>query len=291
MGLSFRLILFSVLLPIFILPGCKANRPLTPDSSPALNESSSPEGFNQKKAAMLRLWMHDKPNPAENITNIYVTILRVEVGNPDGEFFVLNEAEQEIDLLQLQNNASMILGERYLPIGMYDQIRLILSDQNRIMVDGGEHSLFIPSGEQTGIKLKGEFEALGGRITELVIDFDAEKSVHHAPGKGYMLKPVITLESVTTLGPGLVLTEEQMDAVGDWNDRTDGGNIHWGDTEGGAFPSMVTGSVSYPGTGGGENTARAYFDEFKNLYGLANPAEELKTIYVRQDEQGAAQIL
>ena len=102
MGLSFRFIVFFVLLPLLVLPGCKASRSLTPDSSldESLNESLSPEGFNQKKAAMLRLWMHDKPNPAENITNIYVTILRVEVGNPDGEFFVLSESEQEIDLLQ-----------------------------------------------------------------------------------------------------------------------------------------------------------------------------------------------
>ena len=58
--------------------------------------------------------------------------------------------------------------------------------------------LKIPSGDQTGIKLVGQFTVSGDGPTSLTLDFDASKSVHHSRGQGYTLKPTIKIIEVVT---------------------------------------------------------------------------------------------
>lgn len=97
----------------------------------------------------------------------------------------------EWDLLTLRNGLSALLADAQLPAGHYTQIRLRLGDGNRVVVDGVEHDLEVPSGARTGLKLNHEFTIEDGVLTEITLDFDANRSVHETGNGRWMLRPVI----------------------------------------------------------------------------------------------------
>ncbi len=158
----------------------------------------------------LEVKLHDAP---ANYEKVNVFIERVEVNNEadDTGWVEINSPQQTYDLLELTNGATEILGSKELPAGTYEQIRLILSrDSHSVMVDGTQHSMFVPSGAQTGIKLNVNAEIEEGITYTLLLDFDASRSVVEAgnqqSGVRYLLKPVIksTSEAITGNIAGVV---------------------------------------------------------------------------------------
>ena len=111
------------------------------------------------------------------------------------------------NLLEFVNGVREHLGIVELQTGFYTQMRLIIGDT----ADGGiniksnshpfanyfidssdvEHELKIPSGPQTGIKISGFF-INQDETTELILDFDASKSIVKAGSSGkWLLKPTV----------------------------------------------------------------------------------------------------
>lgn len=112
---------------------------------------------------------------------------------PEGEaeWITVEEIEpQEINLLDLEGS-DVLLGSEELEEGFYAEIRLILGSDNNVVVDGEEHSLKVPSGQQSGYKIKLGEPLHSGEIIDLTIEFDAEKSVKMTGNGQYMLKPVL----------------------------------------------------------------------------------------------------
>lgn len=96
-----------------------------------------------------------------------------------------------INLLDL-SEADTLISEAELNEGFYSEVRLILGDDNDVVVDGETHPLKVPSGQQSGYKVKFGGEPLhSGEIMDLTIEFDADKSVHVTGNGMYMLKPVL----------------------------------------------------------------------------------------------------
>ena len=95
----------------------------------------------------------------------------------------------------------MLFADEDLLAGEYEWIRLKVnagrdaSDSFIELDDGSIHPLFIPSGNQTGLKLNRGFTIGAGSTHNFTIDFDLRKSVVHPPGLGepYLLKPVLRL--------------------------------------------------------------------------------------------------
>ncbi|HEU4851628.1 MAG TPA: DUF4382 domain-containing protein [Telluria sp.] len=106
---------------------------------------------------------------------------------------------KKINLLNLTNGVLESLGQTSLEAGKYTQLRLVLDANtgngmaNSVVPTGGqETSLDTPSAVQSGIKLTNEFEVKAGEQVDLVLDFDACKSVVTKGGSGrYSLKPVV----------------------------------------------------------------------------------------------------
>ncbi|MEE4254231.1 MAG: DUF4382 domain-containing protein, partial [Desulfuromusa sp.] len=113
----------------------------------------------------------------------------------------------------LVNGVTEPLGESKLPAGDYTQMRLIIgasadngSNLNGnphphanylLMADNSTNELKIPSGPQTGIKLVNGFTINQDQTTELLLDFDAKRSVVKAGKSGlYLLKPTIKVLNV-----------------------------------------------------------------------------------------------
>jgi hypothetical protein len=126
---------------------------------------------------------------------------------PDGMQFPLT-----YNLLKLVNGVTEAIGSGEFSAGEYHQVRLIIGRQpelennllgephpeaNYVILNDGNNTikpLKVPSGPETGLKLVHSFTVGDGEIKELVLDFDACRSVIKAGNSGmYILKPTITV--------------------------------------------------------------------------------------------------
>lgn len=146
----------------------------------------------------------DAPACGFDAVNVTVQKVRVHQSASAGENdagwtdITLNPAKK-INLLNLTNGVLESLGQTSLQAGKYTQLRLVLDPNtgngmaNSVVPTGGsETSLETPSAVQSGIKLVNEFEVKAGQQMDLVLDFDACKSVVSKGGSNrYALKPVV----------------------------------------------------------------------------------------------------
>jgi len=156
---------------------------------------------------------------------IYVTIAAVDVkkqaeGESGWETVVM--PGQTYNLLELVNGVIEPLGIGELETGQYGQIRLVLGEQPdglenilnethpyaNYLIDSEDDSieLKVPSGFQSGIKIVKGFWINASQATELILDFDAARSVVQAGKSGkWLLKPNIKiLETVENSVSGIV---------------------------------------------------------------------------------------
>jgi hypothetical protein len=98
-----------------------------------------------------------------------------------------------INLLDLTNGKSALLASSELPAGKISQIRLKLGTNNTLKLkDGRTVNLNTPSGQTSGLKLQINQELEAGVTYEILLDFDAAKSIVKRGNSGqYNLKPVI----------------------------------------------------------------------------------------------------
>ncbi|MBA7578955.1 hypothetical protein ES708_20821 [subsurface metagenome] len=148
-----------------------------------------------------------KVNDPETYSEVNITISEIKVHlagedeEAEGEWIGWPlTGVNEFDLIQLKNDGiSELFSEKELDPGKYTQIRLFVIDI-LIDIELGESGVpvEIPSAYQTGLKLIHPFEIVDGEITELTIDFDAEKSIIKTGDGNYKLKPVIKVVTVST---------------------------------------------------------------------------------------------
>lgn len=155
-----------------------------------------------------QLRMHDRPIAMRGIEieKVLVGIEKVMI-NKEGEGWItLSDTTTIYDLLRLQDGTTAILLEKPLEPGRYNQIRIILSENNEVVVRGRPYRLKVPSGEQTGVKLVTSFDIVKGKKVEVTLDFDAEKSIHWTKGQGFIMHPTIEIESVAEYDGAAIIT-------------------------------------------------------------------------------------
>jgi len=150
--------------------------------------------------------------PSCGYDQVNVTIDRVRVNQSStaadtdsGWSEVVLSPARRVDLLTLQNGVLEDLGQTQLPAGTYTQLRLVLAPNdaanplaNSVVPTGGtETALTTPSGQQSGLKMNVNIDVPADKIADVVLDFDACKSVVKRGNSGqYNLKPVITVTPV-----------------------------------------------------------------------------------------------
>jgi hypothetical protein len=187
-------------------------------------------------------------SPACGYDHVYITVDHVEIssdGNSWTTIPVSSGVVQPIDLLNLTNGTLLSLGEVPLSAGTYRQVRLVLKANgssapwaNSVVLTGSaiETALKTPSGQQSGYKINGPFTVQAGTLADLILDFNACKSIVVAGASGqYLLKPVVTAIAQVVSGsisgtarPGSQVYAEQQSNAG---------------------PVIVTGTVADPNTG------------------------------------------
>jgi hypothetical protein len=149
----------------------------------------------------LKMYLIDSPAALDSVV---ICVTRVEVhrvGNDSTSgWFVINDSTRYFDLLQLTNGVSEILGDSSLPAGQYTQIRLYIGDGSYVIDQGIKHDLEVPSGSQSGLKLIHQFTIEAGKLYELLLDFNVEKSIVITGNGQYKLKPTIKVTPVVISG-------------------------------------------------------------------------------------------
>ncbi|CAN5742504.1 DUF4382 domain-containing protein [soil metagenome] len=155
----------------------------------------------------VRFALTDAPSCGYDQVNITIDRIRLHqdsgAGDGDGGWSeIVLQPPKRVDLLTLTNGALAELGQATVPVGTYRQLRLVLAvngnavpPPNSVVPTGGsETALSTPSAQQSGLKLSTEIVVADNALTDLVLDFDACKSVVKAGASGrYNLKPVITV--------------------------------------------------------------------------------------------------
>lgn len=105
-----------------------------------------------------------------------------------------------VDLLTLRNGNTITLGETELDAAHYSQMRLILGDSNKVVIDGSTYALTTPSAQQSGLKLNIDTDITEGDTYTLLVDFDASRSIVTTGSGKYILKPVLRAVDLSETG-------------------------------------------------------------------------------------------
>jgi hypothetical protein len=172
----------SALLPLFVLFSCS----------------------EEDQVARLRITLVDSP---ANYDEVKVDIQGVSVhvndqeGEDEGGWIEFEDSDVGVvNLLNYTGGTELTLVDTEFPTGTISQIRLLLGENNSVIVDGTEEPLKTPSGQESGLKLQVHETLQGGITYNFKLDFEAARSVVHTGNDEYLLKPVIKVITETKSG-------------------------------------------------------------------------------------------
>jgi hypothetical protein len=177
----------------------------------SLNSCSKNDSQSKSR---LQVRLTDDP-AAYDAVNIDIQDVQINVtGDDDKGWQSLPGVKKGIyNILDLVNDKDTLLADADIPSGKLHQIRLVLGDNNSVVLGGVSTHLETPSAQQSGLKLNVQQNVTGGILYTMVLDFDAARSIVTTGNGKYSLKPVIrtvlnavggSIRGVVT--PGSVLT-------------------------------------------------------------------------------------
>lgn len=163
--------------------------------------TKSDKNINENNGTtLLEFRIHDEPfkKSGKTVTELNITVKEINIVKATGEIINCPTKERRLNIIEISKSNPVVLSNVSVPSGTYTQIRLVIKDDSTIVVDGEEFSIKIPSGEQSGVKLNGEFD-ISGKFFRLDLDFKAEESVIFNKGQGYKMKPVIEISNTNDI--------------------------------------------------------------------------------------------
>ncbi|MBT8393975.1 MAG: DUF4382 domain-containing protein [Flavobacteriaceae bacterium] len=166
---------------------------------------SSEETSLTTGTSTLSVKLMDEPGDYDNV---FIEVLDVKVkvndSNDDENGWQSLETINTgvYDLLELTGGINVLLVDDYeIPSGVLNQIRLILGENNTIVIDGEEFPLRTPSAQQSGLKLIVNETLESNYSYTFLLDFDVDESIVMAGNSGNInLKPVIRATVETSTG-------------------------------------------------------------------------------------------
>lgn len=184
--LSFLAITFL----IFCFAGCDDN----PDS-------------NSMDTSTIKVKMTDAPGDYKEVNIDVRDILIKNNSNSDDQGWVsignLPAEGTIFNLMDLTGGVTVLLADEVVPSGYLGQVRLLLGENNTVMLqDGSIHPLNTPSAQQSGLKLKVNQTLVGGATYNFLLDFDVAHSIVVEAGSSgnYNLHPVIRVTTSAASG-------------------------------------------------------------------------------------------
>ena len=176
--------------------------------------SSSSTPSANVETGVLSLYITDaKPRLAEEIpTAVNIRIIAIEYGHDDGWTEVEGFDPLTINLMDWRDGRAIRLGDFELPVGSYKEIRFKLDiaekdgdvksnlDCNITFKSAPTVPLFVPSGETSGYKGKGEFDITTKAPVAVVADWDVGRAIVVTGNGKHILHPVIQLSVIELSG-------------------------------------------------------------------------------------------
>lgn len=164
-------------------------------------------GGGDTGSSTLRLAVADAP--VDGAVEVVVKFSGVELKPQSGEAYSIDfDSPQQVDLLATAGGqAYVLIDEEGLPVGDYNWIRLkVIADADTfdsyiVMEDGNRYPLYVPSGDESGLKLNNPFSIPQSGVRSVVVDFDLAHSVVKPEGQdAYKLKPVLRVVDADAVG-------------------------------------------------------------------------------------------
>ncbi|HLV13606.1 MAG TPA: DUF4382 domain-containing protein [Xanthomarina sp.] len=155
------------------------------------DNNSSVEGTSKISVKLM-----DNPGDYDHVFIDVVDVkVKVNDANDDENGWVsLNAINTGVyDLLELTGGINVLLVDDFqIPSGTLNQIRLVLGENNTIVMDGVTYPLNTPSAQQSGLKIKVNETLVPNIHYTFLLDFDVDESIVVAGNSGNInLKPVI----------------------------------------------------------------------------------------------------
>ncbi|HKO76151.1 MAG TPA: DUF4382 domain-containing protein [Flavobacterium sp.] len=159
-----------------------------------------------QNTSRLMVRMSDAPGDYDEV-NIEVLDVMIKANSDTGDegWISIGDKTQVgegkiYDLLKLTGGTNIMLTDSLVPSGSLGQIRLLLGDENTVVIDGERFALTTPSAQQSGLKLQVNQTLIGGTTYEFLLDFDVDKSIVTTGSSKYILKPVIRVSTMEASG-------------------------------------------------------------------------------------------
>ena len=140
----------------------------------------------------LRIHLTDNPFNASEV-NVDIREVRVNFRDDSTGWVSLNTHAGVYNLLGLQNGVDTLIAQATVPTNTVKEIRFVLGNDNSIKIDSTVYPLTIPSGSESGLKIKVN-KHLNATLDSLFIDFDAALSIMQTGTGEYKLKPVLKIK-------------------------------------------------------------------------------------------------
>ncbi|PCH75983.1 MAG: hypothetical protein COB98_07495 [Flavobacteriaceae bacterium] len=162
-----------------------------------------------ENTARIQLKLVDAPGDYMSV-NIEIINLQYKSNAEDNEWQNFNPEINypiQVDLISLTAGNKLLLTDHVLPAGNLHQIRLVLSNNNTLEIEGNVPDqsftahLNTPSAQQSGLKLILNQKLEAGLTYSFLLDWDVQQSIIKAGNSGkFNLNPVIKVISETNTG-------------------------------------------------------------------------------------------
>ena len=138
----------------------------------------------------LKVKLTDAPAAYDEV-NVDIREVNIKVDGDSAAWISLPTATGIYNLLEYQDGVDTLISQAVITGAVIKEVRLVLGSENTIKVGSESFPLVIPSGSESGLKIKMN-KTLNGGIDYLTLDFDAALSVSQE-ASGYKLRPVVRI--------------------------------------------------------------------------------------------------
>jgi len=163
-------------------------------SASAIFMACSKDDTTSGRTSRLNVRLTDAPTAYDQV-NVDIREVRVKFADDtlSSGWTTLTTYPGIYNLLAYQNGVDTLLGTGVFPVQVVKEIRFVLGPNNTIMDGGVVYPLTIPSGAESGLKIKVN-KSLNATLETIIIDFDAALSVHKEGTGNYKLRPVLKVK-------------------------------------------------------------------------------------------------
>lgn len=159
----------------------------------------------------LRVDAYDSPPPAD-VAHIYLQFVSVDVHSEEHGWLCADSTARTVDFVSLLNGAMARMVDTTLPVGLYDEIRIMLGEDHAVVVGDSTYGLVVPSGIESGVRVAVTFAIAEDETTSLYLDFDAAASISWGDGE-YRMSPSFSATEADQCGTVSGTVEDESGAV------------------------------------------------------------------------------